>query len=187
VKNNLQIVSSLLNIQARSVQDEKARKSIKEGKLRIEAMSIIHQRLYMNEDITELNMLEYVEDLVAHLARSYGYTADTYTLHLSIKPLCCDIDNAVPIGLMLNEVLTNAFKYAFPNNPAPMLWVTIENEKGLKIQVRDNGLQVPNVSPQGTGFGTKLIQSLSSDLNATTTVEYNNGYSFNLTANAGSR
>ena len=180
VKNNLQVVSSLLSIQSDEIKDEAARKSINEGKLRVDAMSIIHQRLYMEDDLTELNLQEYVEDLIQHLAYSYGYESGDFKLHLSINPVLYNVDNALPIGLMLNEVLTNAFKYAFPNNPDPTLWVTITNNNGLNVAVKDNGKHQPTATPQGTGFGTKLIESLSYQLQAKTESKFDNGFSFIL-------
>jgi two-component sensor histidine kinase len=183
VKNNLQVVSSLLSIQSDELTDEAARKSISEGKLRVDAMSIIHQRLYMREDLAELNLREYIEDLVQHLAYSYGYEKEDFTLHLEINPILYNVDDAIPIGLMLNEVLTNSFKYAFPNHPNPTIWVKIMNDRGLEIQIKDNGLNPPSDHIQGTGFGSKLIESLSYQLNAQTATSFDEGYLFSLKSN----
>ena len=181
VKNNLQVVSSLLSVQSEEVQDEQARHSINEGKLRVDALSIIHQRLYLAEDIAEVNLAEYVKDLLQNLAYVYGYEAKDYKAQVNIHPALYSVDEAIPIGLVLNELFTNAFKYAFPNNPDSMLEIEISQTPTLKICVKDNGKQPPSKLPQGTGFGTKLIESLAYQLNATTQTHFDKGYSFTLT------
>ncbi len=167
VKNNLQLVSSLLSIQSLQLQDKTAQKAVKEGQLRIEAMSIIHQKLYQREELTEINLREYVINLTEQVAHSYGFGADDFDLKIEINDTFCDIDQAVPIGLIINELLTNSFKYAFENTDRPALEISLALEPQIHIFMKDNGAGMPAEKPaNGTGFGSRLIASLSRQLHA---------------------
>ncbi len=185
VKNNLQIVSSLLNLQSMRLTDEGAISAVQESKQRVQAMSLIHQRLYKTSDITRINMKEYIKELADFLATSYGYGPDNFTLQLDTKEEWVDIDKALPLGLILNELLTNAFKYAFAGIARPALHITFTHAEGnFTLVVKDNG---KGIKPgewddkTNTSFGRQLIKALCSQLRAKERLEVLNGTSFIFT------
>ena len=125
VKNNLQIISSLLNLQARFIKDKSAVDAVQEGRNRVKSMALIHQKLYQQDNIQGINMPEYIENLSRALLTSYKIKGDRITVDRKVDAIYLDIDTAIPLGLIINELLTNSLKYAFP-----------ENEKGeLKISL----------------------------------------------------
>ncbi|MEZ0486500.1 sensor histidine kinase [Fibrella aquatica] len=172
-KNNLAIVSGLLELQANRTEDKHTKQAFREGQQRINAMALIHQRLYQANEITAIDLREYISNLVQSLMKTYGQTASSLDLNLSLQADAVEADVAVPLGLIINEVLTNAFKYAFKQVSRPFLSVTLEiQENRLLLQIADNGPGVDLAdwnSPKGS-FGKQLIRSLSDQLDAELTV-----------------
>ena len=153
VKNNLAIVSSLLNLQVSGLHDEKAIQAVRVGQQRVEAMSLIHQRLYQTDQLTVVDMRAYLTDLAQSLMQAYGYQADAFRLQLDIDKQELDVDIAIPLGLIVNELVTNAFKYAYIHQQHPLLRIGLHRDKdpllsGLTLEVQDNG---PASKPP-TGF-----------------------------------
>lgn len=165
VKNNLQLVSSLLRLQSRQVGDGAASAAIKAGQLRVEAMSLIHQRLYREEGITLVNMQEFTQDLVEKIAFAFGHRLEEMDLQIQFQPTDLDVDKAMPMSLILNELLTNSFKYAFGETARPGLKISlVQQGEKLLFQYADNGPGLPE-NAGGTGsFGSKLMTSLSGQL-----------------------
>lgn len=185
VKNNLQIVSSLLNLQSMKLTDEGAISAVQESKQRVQAMSLIHQRLYKTNDITRINMKEYIKELADFLATSYGYRPYNFTLELNAEEEWVDIDKALPLGLILNELLTNSFKYAFAGIKHPALQINFKKADGnLTLEIKDNG---KGIKPgewddkRNTSFGRQLVKALCSQLRAKEKLEVVNGTSFTFT------
>ncbi|UHG94801.1 tetratricopeptide repeat-containing sensor histidine kinase [Spirosoma oryzicola] len=173
VKNNLAIVSSLLKLQSSRLDDEKAIQAVRVGQQRVEAMSLIHQRLYQTDQLTAVNMAEYLTDLAYSLMRAYGYQHDKFTLQLNVDLPELDVDVAIPLGLIVNELVTNAFKYAYSNNPCPLLRINLYRNKNnlnanMMLEVQDNGPGIDVREWQGANksksFGKRLIMSLSEQL-----------------------
>lgn len=182
VKNNLQIVSSLLNLQSMRLTDEGAISAVQESKQRVQAMSLIHQRLYKTNDITRINMREYIKELADFLATSYGYGPDNFTLELNTEEEWVDIDKALPLGLILNELLTNAFKYAFTGIEHPTLKINFKKAGGnFTLEIKDNG---KGIKPgewddkRNTSFGRQLVKALCNQLRAKEQLEVAGGTSF---------
>ncbi|MEZ4757823.1 MAG: histidine kinase dimerization/phosphoacceptor domain -containing protein [Flavobacteriales bacterium] len=169
VKNNLQTVSSLLSIQGRGITDEKARQAVNDGRLRVKSMALIHQDLYREGDLTGVRMKEYVEKLAGSLLSSYA-SSDRVELRCEVEDLSLDVDTAVPIGLILNELITNALKYAWPDARPGVLAITLGRAgDALRIAVRDDGVGYdPQAtrSADGTGFGLGMIKTFASKLKA---------------------
>ncbi len=183
VKNNLQIVSSLLSLQSFQTSDKNAATAIQQGQTRVEAMSLIHQRLYQTRDVTELNFNAYAQDLIEKLIFAYGFDYQNLGVTLNISEQNIDVDQAMPLGLILNELLTNSFKYAFSTVEKPKLSIDLQrmNDK-WQFHYADNGAGLP---PQysienSTGFGSQLIISLSQQLEGKYTFWNNNGLNFEL-------
>lgn len=169
VKNNLQTVSSLLSLQSRSITDEKAREAVQDGRLRVKSMALIHQDLYREGDLTGVQMKEYVEKLATSLIASYDLV-DRISLISEVQDISLDVDTAVPVGLILNELITNALKYAWPVGSAGELVVNLrETEGALHLELRDNGIGYDadaTRSPESTGFGLGMVKSFATKLRA---------------------
>lgn len=165
VKNNLQLVSSLLRLQSRQVGDGAASAAIKAGQLRVEAMSLIHQRLYREEGITLVNMQEFSQDLVEKIAFSFGHRLEEMDVQIQFQPTDLDVDKAMPMSLIINELLTNSFKYAFGKTARPGLKISLEQQgEKLLFHYADNGPGLPDAAISPSSFGSKLITSLSGQL-----------------------
>lgn len=184
VKNNLQIVSSLLSLQTYKVQDEEAVLVLKESQQRVQAMSFIHQRLYKTESLTAVNMKEYLTDIAESLVSSYGYNRDDFDLHISVEKEMIDIDKALPIGLIINELVTNSLKYAYSNIRRPWLNITLrQDEAELICTIKDNGIGIDEQQwkQKKNSFGKQLITALCKQLRAQQTLVVNEGTEFTIT------
>jgi two-component sensor histidine kinase len=184
VKNNLQIVSSLLSLQTYKVQDEEAVLVLKESQQRVQAMSFIHQRLYKTESLTGVNMTEYITDLVESLVSSYGFDRNGFDLQITVQKEMLDIDKALPIGLIINELVTNALKYAYGKVNRPSLYIgLIEKETTLICRIKDNGIGINEQQwkQQRSSFGKQLISALCKQLRAQQTLVVHEGTQFTIT------
>lgn len=169
VKNNLAVVASLLRLQANRLADPDAAGAVRESQQRIEAMSLIHQGLYQTADVTAVDMHGYISDLVQSLSATYQLTAADFDQQLDIAPLRLEVDVAVPLGLLLNELLTNFFKHALGRTGAqrPALRVALSEPPGggLLLEVQDNG---PGFDPASVrpheSFGQRLVSALARQL-----------------------
>lgn len=162
VKNNLQIVSSLLSLQSHKVEDEQAQKALQEGQHRIEAMSLIHRKLYQTDIVSRVNIGEFIHELTESLLHAYGYTHDNFSLSIDCGIKELDADIAIPAGLILNEAVTNAFKYAYTNTAHPSLQISLQPEgERLVMRVTDNGRGFSAESwKRSASFGKQIMQSL---------------------------
>ncbi len=182
VKNNLQIVSSLLSLQTYRLKDEESVSAIKESQLRVQAMSLIHQRLYQVEDVSMVNFKLYLDDLVETLMRSYGYSTDNFDLQVKADKEFLDVDTVMPMGLLVNEIITNSFKYAYKGVARPLLKISLSSgDQQLKLDITDNGPGIATAKPNTQGFGKKLIDALSGQLKASYLVDSSNGTAYHFT------
>jgi len=175
VKNNLQVVSSLLNLQSHRIKDAEGKAAVRESRLRVQAMSLIHQRLYQVEDVTSVNFSLYINDLIQMLATSYGRRPDEMDLQVTVEKEFLDVDTAMPMALLANEVITNAFKYAYGQVARPALHISLRKNNGqLLLSIADNGPGATYMNDRA-GFGTKLIDTLTQQLLAECRVETSGG------------
>lgn len=168
VKNNLQVISSLLGMQSRSLDDEKAKEALKEGRTRVHSMSLIHQELYNKDALSGIDMSVYTPKLCKNLIETYGIESNI-RLETNINPLTLDIETVIPIGLIINELITNALKYAFTNKAEGVIKVQLnESQNTLILSVKDNGAGMPEHQSQNIegGFGYTLISAFRKKLNA---------------------
>ena len=112
IKNNLQVVSGLLELQSNRFDNEDVRKALKEGKSRVKSIALIHQKLYQTEDLATIDFEEYCNELVKNISQMYAHEAKDIDLRIDIPNCRYDVDTAVPLGLMVNELVSNAYKYA---------------------------------------------------------------------------
>ncbi|WP_420266163.1 sensor histidine kinase [Candidatus Magnetominusculus dajiuhuensis] len=145
VKNNLAIIASLLKIQMSYINDEANKNVLKETESRVRAMALIHDMLYRFEDVTNIDFKIYIEKLVRHLQNIYSSELRNVKLNLDVRDVSLEIKRSVPCGLLINELLTNAVKYAFPNGRKGEIWLTMRTlpENNIEIIVRDDGVGVP--------------------------------------------
>ena len=182
VKNNLQIVSSLLNLQSYRLKDEESQSAIRESQLRVQAMSLMHQRLYQVDDVSLVNFKLYLTDLAETLMRAYGYSSDSFDLQIHIEKEMMDVDTVMPLGLLVNEIITNSFKYAYKQVDRPSLHINLTDQgKQLNLEIRDNGPGMPDQQTSKPGFGQKLIKALSGQLKASYSVRNEQGAVYQFT------
>ncbi|HEY0245403.1 MAG TPA: sensor histidine kinase, partial [Mucilaginibacter sp.] len=163
VKNNLQMLSGLFKLQLADSHDEQVKKSIQENELRLNSMNLIHQQLYQEERDTLIAMKEYLEQLISHIQISMGRNRNI-GLTVMAEPLVLEADKAVAIGLIVNELVTNAYKYAFDSDGGE-IYVGLRNKaEGIwLLTVRDNG---KGGTGDGKGFGLELVKIMAEQLNA---------------------
>lgn len=178
VKNNLQTVISLLNSQSAYLDNDMALSAIKNSQHRIHSMSLIHQKLYNSENISTINMPNYIKELAEYLKESFNL-GQRIRFEIKAEPLELDVAQAVPLGLILNEAITNSIKYAFPNYSIGMIYVSVEKTTGnyYLLTIADNGIGFDAAisSKRKNSFGMSLIKGLSDDLDAKLLIENQNG------------
>jgi two-component system, sensor histidine kinase PdtaS len=166
VKNNLQIISSLLQLQSRYIKEPTALQALNEGESRVRSMSIIHQHLYSYDRASEVQVKNYVADLCAYIQQSFNIDGDQIKVHEEVESMYLDVSVMIPLGLILNELLTNAFKYAFPGEKEGNIWVRIHKNEGcLVVRVKDDGIGMEADQVQ-QGFGSRLIRAFLNKLEA---------------------
>ncbi|WP_158600314.1 7TM diverse intracellular signaling domain-containing protein [Fibrisoma montanum] len=182
VKNNLSIVSGLLSLQSNQLTDEQAIRAFQEGQQRIEVMSLIHQQLYKTDQISTIDIRQYIRELTAGLIHAYGFGERSFDFQFHSDFDELNIDLAIPLGLILNELLTNAFKYAYRAVDKPVLIINLHKQAGLVLEVQDNGpgIDVSNWERSGGSFGKRLIKGLSQQTGGEFTIDNTNGTRFQL-------
>ncbi len=181
VKNNLQIVISMLNLQARHVQDTGAQEVMQALRSRVRSMSLLHERLYRHNDLEQINLEEYFLEICESLYASYGVSMDRVGLELDIPFTKVDVDAAITLGLIVNELVSNTLKYAFPGGEHGLLRIELvkHDEVQYTLTISDNGRGLPvdffEKQQQGQSFGLKLVQSLSRKLEGNISFYNNHG------------
>jgi two-component sensor histidine kinase len=178
VKNNLQTVSSLLGFQSMRLKDADAKKAVTEGRERLRAMALIHNRLYTDDDVETINIREYLTELISELQMSYG-KRESVALAVDIADAQLDAETALPLGLIVNELVTNTFKYATAGSDVLILTLSLTKvaDAGWELTIADNGVQPSSAtSSNGGGFGLKLVDMLVQQLNGTCQQQFNAGY-----------
>jgi len=184
VKNNLQVISSLLNLQSRSIQDRQHLELLKDSQDRIKTMALIHEKLYQAKDLARINFSGYIRDLAANLFRSYKDKSTAITLKTDIDDISLSIDAAVPCGLIINELVSNALKHAFPTGSKGEIFISLSSSTDQKfvLTVSDNGVGLPkDLKFQNTAsLGLQLVNTLAVQLRGTVEVNSHGGTEFKL-------
>lgn len=184
VKNNLEVVSSLLALQSAQIDDPNTKEAMREGQNRVHSIGIVHQKLYQATNLGAIEMKDYFLNLSESILDSFG-AENRVKIELAMEKLEIDIDTAVPLGLIVNELLTNTIKYAFPHGKQGNVVIKLEKRKTgiLHLEVSDDGIGKSNII-KGTGFGSQLISLLTRQLRGHMKEEINNGthtyFNFNL-------
>ncbi len=176
VKNNLEIVSSLLALQSAQIKDQKIVEAIGKSQHRVHSMSMIHQKLYQEHSLSKIEMKDYFKNLANYIVTIFD-AENWITVTIGMDSLELDVDTAIPIGLIVNELLTNSLKYAFPNKKNGIINVSLKLEgTQLFLQVSDNGIGKPELAhAKGTGFGTQLVELLTKQLDGKMNLIIDNG------------
>lgn len=178
VKNNLQIVMNLLQSQSVFLQNKKAQQAILESQNRVQSIALIHDQLYKTDHIATINLSLYINELIQSLNSSLNGGNNKVLLKCNIDDISIDVSQAIPVGIILNEIVTNALKYAFPNNRNGEINIDIKQSNDfINMQISDNGIGSTtdlNLANTNT-LGITLIKGLTAQLNGIFSVENNNG------------
>jgi PAS domain S-box-containing protein len=184
VKNNLQIIISLFNLQSHYITDSKASEALKEGQDRIKSMALIHERFYQNEGQSRIDFDEYINRLVENLYLSFNLSPDRVRSTIDTEKISLDIDSAVPCGLIINELISNAMKHAFGPEESGNIKISFRKQgpRGIHMEVQDNGKGMPPGFDLETAdsLGMQLVNALTNQLDGKLQVYSNGGAHFIL-------
>lgn len=186
VKNNLQIIISLFNLQTSYIDDDKAYQALKEGQDRIKSMALIHERFYQSDGISKIDFDDYCRKLIEHLYSSFKINPNSIIVDIKIENVRLDIDTAVPCGLIINEIVSNAFKHAFSNKEKGQVSILLKNaaDGEYYLEIKDDGIGMPEDFNLETAdsLGFQLIQALSDQLDGKLELltSPNNGLTYKL-------
>jgi two-component sensor histidine kinase len=184
VKNNLQIISSLLSLQAEYLKDEQAQEIFKNSQNRIESMALIHEKLYQSEDLARINLADYIRELVTNLFSIYAVNSDMVIPKFNIEDIFLEIDKAIPCGLIISELVSNSLKYAFPDGKSGKICLDLQliNDNKIALAVSDNGIGIPEkISLKNTeSLGLRLVDALTKQLEGNIELKRNMGVEFKL-------
>ncbi|GGD46888.1 hypothetical protein GCM10011514_08630 [Emticicia aquatilis] len=177
VKNNLEVVSSLLALQSAKIEDPEIQDAMLASQNRVQSMGILHQKLYQSEHLAFIEMKNYFQNLCENILDSYNET-ERIEVDIEMNEIELDVDTAVPVGLIVNELLTNSLKYAFPNGKKGTIKLSLENidKDNLSLKISDNGIgKSLDTKAKGTGFGTQLVDLLTRQIDGKLVQEINDG------------
>ncbi|MCC5598726.1 PAS domain S-box protein [Nostoc favosum] len=185
VKNNLGIVSSLLQMQCRRTQDPLVTPILRDSQNRIASIALVHEKLYRSEDLADIDFAQYIPDLTTHLFDSYNVSSSQIQLKIQVDNASLDIETAIPCGLIINELVSNALKYAFVGNRRGEIEVKFyqESESTLALIIRDNGIGLPENfdSKKAKTLGITLVQGLVKQLRGKLEIDSHHGTQFKIT------
>ncbi|MBN1301749.1 MAG: HAMP domain-containing protein [Melioribacteraceae bacterium] len=187
VKNNLQIISSLLYLQSRKIDDPESLAIFADSQNRVKSMALVHEKLYNSDDLSSVNFSEYIRNLGVFVSNSYKTSSKNIKIIYDLKQVFVSVETAIPLGLIINELLSNSFKYAFPDSfkaetemNVYIILRTFDNQ--LEIEIGDNGIGLPkdlNIK-ETKSLGLQLVQNLIDQLDADLTIENENGTFFKI-------
>ncbi len=183
VKNNLQTIHSLLSLQTKYLNDEQDKSLFKQTQDRIKTMALIHEKLYTSQDFVNIDFREYIQNLSAHLLRSYS-VASRIGLRIEVEKITLDIDRAIPCSLIINELVTNSIKHAFSNDKKGCITIDFHtNKKDHVLSIQDNGKGLPeNLDYRNTeSLGLQLVYALTEQLHGKVRLSRSKGTKFTIT------
>lgn len=184
VKNNLQVISSLLNLQAGYIEDKQSRLMFKESQNRVRTMALIHERLYQSRDLAKVDFGEYIKKLISVLLRSYDINMGNIELKYNFSEVFLGIDEAIPCGLIINELVSNAFKHAFPTDRKGVISLGLDSSDDGRISlvVQDNGVGIPDDFDfrESDTMGMRLVTTLVEQIEGTIEFDRSGGTKFEI-------
>ena len=191
VKNNLQVISSLLDLQAQQIEDAIALEAFRESQNRIRSIALIHEKLYQSNNVARINVADYIHTLTTYLLQTYPLAPDNITLQLNIDDILLDIDTVIPCGLIINELASNALKHGFIENNKGTIWIelnsisvasTEEKAHQLTLIVRNDGIKLQEPANFGNpeSLGLQLVDVLVKQLEGQIEIEQNPDTEFKI-------
>jgi len=185
VKNNMQIISSILRMQSRNIDDPKLKDVLQESQNRIHSMALIHENLYNNKSLANIKFSTYIKSLSGNIARSYASQNGHIKFDYKIDDAYLPMDIAIPCGLIINELISNSFKYAFDGKPDGIISIHFINDEENEYQliVSDNGIGIPdeiNIT-KTKSLGMKILHKLVQQIEGELQSDFSNGTKFNIT------
>jgi two-component sensor histidine kinase len=181
----LQIVSSLLYLQAGDIRDDRVAAMFQDSQSRIRSMALIHEKLHETKDLVGVNFAQYVESLIIHLLRSYKVDPARIALEMDIAPISLNIDLAIPCGLIINELISNSLKHAFPHGAKGKIQISLKEDRPawLSLLVRDSGCGLPaNFDfEETTSLGLLLVRRLTKQVNGVIDLDKATGTEYRIT------
>jgi PAS domain S-box-containing protein len=184
VKNNLQVISSLLDLQSQQIEEQATLEIFRESQNRVKSMALVHEKLYKSKDFARINFAEYTESLTSYLLRAYQLNRDNIALELNIDEVTLNIDTAIPCGLIVNELVSNSIKHAFPNNQLGTVRITMfaDETHNFNLIVEDNGVGFPpnwNFK-QSQSLGIQLVHVLTKQIKGKLELDHSLGSRFHV-------
>ncbi len=184
VKNNMQIISSLISLQLNYISTMEQREQFLDIQSRVRSMALVHEQLYQSANFSGINLGEYLTTLKDNIVHSFHLGARNTEIHIDVDDLAIDLDRAIPIGLIVNELLTNAIKYAFPAGRAGCITIFCrkDSEGKFLLSIKDNGIGIADDIDfiNSTTLGLQIVNALVMQIRGTITLERNGGTSFNI-------
>ena len=185
MKNNLQVIASVLSLQSGYIRDPQMLAQFQTSKERIHSMALIHEKLYQSSSLARIDMAEYVRSLTSMLVHTYHTHTSKVSLHLEIEPVSLNLDTAIPLGLMINELICNCLEHAFPDQRSGVITVALRqaHDGRLTLTVEDTGVGLPkNLDWDNTqSLGLRLIRILAEQLHGTVGLRSHPGTAITLT------
>jgi PAS domain S-box-containing protein len=181
VKNNLQIIVSLLKLQSKYVSDPKDLQIFNSSRSRVETMSLIHEKLYKSKDISDIDLGNYIKDLVTHILQAYKINHEEIKFEINSESIQLSIDTAIPCGLIINELINNTLKYAFPEGHKGAITINIKREgEEVILEIKDNGIGIPASFDitNSDSLGLQLVDTLIRQINGTVEIDSSMGTKF---------
>ena len=182
VKNNMAIIVSLLNMQKNRTDNIETQEALQDVHDRVMSMALVHQKMYQNKNISMVELAPYITELIAEISNSIDIKKNI-TFKTEIEPIQLDLSTTIPLGLILNELITNAIKHAFPSKDNPEIFISLKkvDESHFEVLVLDNGIgSLPPNSPKNNGLGLRLIESLTEQIKGKCEFTSKNGLHFKL-------
>ena len=185
VKNNMQIIYSLLNIQSRHFKDKDVRNMLREVQNRVRSMALLHEKLYQSRDLARIEFGDYIQKLAFGLYHSFGVNPDDIKLKINVDSVSLGVNTAIPCGLIINELVTNSLRHAFPSGKRGRVSIDLlfHHDKELRLAVRDDGVGLPkNLDFRNTeSLGLQLVNTLVEQLEGDIKLDRRSGTSFKIT------
>lgn len=184
VKNNMQVISSILNLQSSYIDDETALSILRESQDRIKSMSFVHESLYQSKTLSEVNFSEYIQNIARNLFHSYGRPEGGITLDFELEEVYLNLDTSIPCGLIINEVVSNSLKYAFEGKEKGNIIIQFSkvSDGKLKLIISDNGIGIPNNFDieNAESLGLQLVTTLINQIGGELDIDTTKGTVFNI-------
>lgn len=168
VKNNLQVITSLFNLQMRTLVDEQARLALQQAAERVYAMALVHEKLYQSDNLASIPLDSYIRDLCKHFSSASALGERNISIELELEPMNIDLEKAVPLGLIINELVSNSLKHAFSDGRQGKIKIQLTSaiDNYVQLSITDNGIGMPKTKNSKNTLGLKLISTLCHQLNA---------------------